>query len=77
MSGTNGSQTSGLKTVLTRLSSPGYVLVVPFVVIAILAFVLDLSLTERLALSGILVALVIAIRSLYQPWWLRKYGRRR
>ncbi len=77
MSGKRPGQPSGLRTLLTRLSSPGYVLVAPFIIIAILAFVLDLTLPERLVLSGILVALVIAIRYLYQPWWLRKYGRRR
>lgn len=72
-----GSSPSGLRKILDRLSSPGYVLVAPFLVIAILTFVLDFSLPVRLVLVGVLVALVFAIRFLYQPWWLRKHGARR
>ncbi|MCA9822815.1 MAG: hypothetical protein R3B97_06315 [Dehalococcoidia bacterium] len=77
MSGVNGGRTSGLRTLLTRLTSPGYVLIAPFLVIAVLTFVLDLSLPERFLLVAILAAIVVAVRYFYQPWWLRKYGRRR
>lgn len=73
----DGGQPSGLHRVFTRLASPGYVLVAPFIIIAIVAFVLDVSFIERLVLAAVLVALVVAIRYLYQPWWLRRYGRRR